>query len=178
MKTKQQACAFLGTNDRPLSERTIERYVTDGRLTVEYKKEPGKSRDTPYFFEAELEALKKEMESPKPLATTKARSEAALLAPGNPEAMQMLANVIGQQIAQAMAQAPPRRERPALSTLTGKLTLTREELIQRTGLPWTVLLKAIRAKQLRGAKVGAGKKGKGGRWNFKCDDVDEYIDKL
>lgn len=176
MLTKQQAAAYLNINGKPRSERSIERYVKEGKLNVTYNKEPGKAHDTPYFNEEELEALKKEMESPKQIAPKPVRSETALLAPGNAEALQLLTSAISQHVAQAIAQVATQRTRPSLSTITGKLTLTREELIARTGLPWTVLLKAIKAKELRGKKVGEGKKGNGGRWNFKSDDVDAFID--
>lgn len=175
MKTKAAAAEFLN-----VSERAIERYARAGRLLVTYRRKRGRPRDTPYFSQADLEKLKQEMTEPKPIAPAKAAQTSnalQVLAPGNTKALQRLVSGFGEQIALAIAQAPPRRDRPSLVALTGKLTLTREELIERTNLPWTYLLREIKAERLRGEKVGAGKKGNGGRWSFKCDEVDAFVDR-
>jgi len=184
MKNKQQACIFLGEKNKPLSERSIERYVKAGKLNVTHIKEPGKSRDTPMFDETELKALKHEMQNPPPAATTttaltRATSAALpqlLASPDSQASFDRFAETIGKAVAFALDHAAPRIARPSLFAMTGKLTLSRDELIERTGLPWTVLLAAIRAGELRGQRVTGGAKQTGGRWNFKCDDVDAYIE--
>src|SRR5690349_20272910 len=63
---KSAAAAFLGC-----SERQIERYVKDNRLSVTYEAEPGRTRKKPTFDEEELQRLKNEIAAPiiKPVVT-------------------------------------------------------------------------------------------------------------
>src|SRR5215510_7163817 len=56
--TKAEAAKYLG-----VSQRTLSRYVTDGKLNPTYRK--GKTNDVAVFEESELKKLKKEMESGK-----------------------------------------------------------------------------------------------------------------
>jgi len=62
LMTKKEACELLD-----VSERTLDKYAREGRLTVQYL--PGKTGRRADFDQDELERLKVELEAPQPTAT-------------------------------------------------------------------------------------------------------------
>ncbi len=152
-----------------LSTRLVEKHASEGRLgEVTYiRGKHGKQAD---YAEHMVHKLKEELDAPDHQLAAPQSPVARLFGANNPAALELMSQfsaMLGNQIAAAIERAMPRR-----------LTLSRIELIERTGLPWTVLLRAIKAGNLRGSKISAGAKGTGGAWNFKCADVDDFIDKL
>lgn len=138
---KAEVCAELSVSDR-----TVQRLSSQGRLQVRYENAPNGGR-RPVYEPADVEKLKKEMAA----GTNGGRATTgqALTVAGRLPAQftQMLDGLL------AIARANPA---PAQIRTTEKLTLTLAEASELSGLSRGFLRQAIANRKLRGIK-GAGR---------------------
>jgi excisionase family DNA binding protein len=162
---KKEAADYL-----KVSTRAIERYTSKGRLTPSY--EPGRTGPAPVYDRAQLDDLRREMESAltamplkrdKPATSDKGDKSKALAiarqAPG--DMLVALVAAIEKARSEARPQAP----------LEAKLTLNLQEASALSGLSRGYLLEAIKGKKLKARIIGRG-------WRVKRDDLDAYVKKL
>jgi hypothetical protein len=154
---KSDAANFLGK-----TERAIERYVKDGRLSARYV--AGKTRSVADFDEAELERLKHELDNPSdvrpaivsPTPTNdeqpRQSTNQALQRTANDEAITMLGK--------AIADALQAHQTPAIAAsdvpLRDKMTLSFKEASRLSGVPENHLRADYSEGKLNGAKIGRG----------------------
>ncbi|MFB2834085.1 helix-turn-helix domain-containing protein [Floridanema evergladense] len=162
---KQEAADFLG-----VSVRALERYVSQGRISVRYEK--GKTRPTANFDEQELEAFKQELNQPtyKPRqipTPSQVEEDTALTHSGEVSefgeitAIDKLAGIIEKLL---------QREFPSVP-VADKLLLTISEAQALTGLSREILREAIATGELKAKVIGKG-------WKIKRSDLDKFIDEL
>jgi excisionase family DNA binding protein len=154
---KSDAANFLGK-----TERAIERYVKDGRLSARYV--AGKTRSVADFDEAELERLKHELDNPSdvrpavipqtPTNDEQPRQSAtnALQRTANDEAM----TILGKAIADALQAHQTQGNTVADVPLRDKMTLSFKEAARLSGVPESNLRAAFADGSLRGARIGRG----------------------
>lgn len=162
---KQEAADFLG-----VSVRALERYVSQGKISVRYEK--GKTRPTANFDEQELEQFKTELTQPtyKPrqIPTPSQQPEETALTHsgevsefGEVTAIDKLAGIIERLL---------QREFPSVP-ISDKLLLTIAEAQALTGLSRELLREAIATGELKAKVIGKG-------WRIKRSDLDKFIDEL
>lgn len=179
---KKEAAAFLA-----VSERALERYAQQGRLSVRYEK--GKTKPTPVYDEGELKALKAELEraqfSPRPKVISAPAPDsddpATALSPVS-EFPNLPATVRGDGQNQALmllralealgaAQQPGRPVGRATVAVEHKLLLTLAEAQALTGLSRAVLREAVEAGTLKAKQIGRS-------WRVKRGDLESYVETL
>jgi excisionase family DNA binding protein len=162
---KKDACEFLG-----VSERSLARYAAQGKIQVIYcKGQRGKVAD---YEESDLQRLKEEIGQPVmlrprradlPVSDLHARADSHAIAPvSGAGSIPDLLTLIAERLQPS--------SRPVVA-VENKLTLSLAEASALAGLSRSILVEAIHAKKLKGAKRGRG-------WNIKRADLDEYIKKL
>jgi excisionase family DNA binding protein len=167
---KQEAADYLD-----VSTRAIERYTAKGRLTPAYEK--GRTGLAPVYDKAQLDELKKEMDTPSPRPVVgvvkpdkldrrdKAGTGKALalrgLGLGKSEALAELIAAIEAARSAARPYAP----------LEAKLTLNLSEASALSGLSRHHLREAIDAGKLKARIIGRG-------WRVKRADLETYVRKL
>lgn len=176
--TKQEAAELLGC-----SERQIERYVKDGKLSVTMKK--GKTRPTPDFNENELRELKAELEKPihkaivarHEIPTGGDNNDAGLsLLPSEPQlaALRQLFEAMSQKSAAALPEATEKPQKPLASIQDAalKLLLTADEAAAFAGVGRRAIDNAIKAGQLTAHRgLGQGRR-------IKRADLEAWVKKL
>ena len=160
---KKEAAKLLGK-----SVRAIQRYTTDGKLTVKYIQ--GKTGLEAIYNEAEIRRLKAELEAPvyqvrqaehdMPADST-ALTRATIS--DLERVTSMAAITFGERMVAAVQALKPNQ--PAALAIADKLTLTLQEAATLSGLSRNWLLDAIKARRLKAAKRGRG-------WNIKRADLD------
>ncbi len=170
---KSDAANFLGK-----TERAIERYVKDGRLSARYV--AGKTRSVADFDEAELERLKHELDNPsdvRPAVIPKTPTNAeqprqsatnALQRTANDEALTMFVSMLSDAMRATQGQGNGKVEQPSIADLSAKLTLSFSEASRFSGVPESHLRAAYAEGNLRGAKIGRGVR-------VLPDDVRKYV---
>jgi len=160
---KKEAAAYLGC-----SERAIERYVKDGKISCSYEK--GKTRTVAVFTQSELDKIKYQSESvtpayetiPEPRQTaTIAENELTIyhdepVEVGDISKLSAMVELllVGQQL-----------------KASDKLVLTVDECHQLTGFPREMLKEAIANGQLPAKKIGRS-------WRIKRSCLNAYIDEI
>ncbi len=167
---KSDAANFLGK-----TERAIERYVKDGRLSARYV--AGKTRSVADFDEAELKRLKYELDNPSDLRPALAKptptnseqprpsASQALQRDGESANMTMFVSMLSDALRTHQTQANTVADVP----LRDKLTLSFKEAAHLSGVPESHLREAYASGSLRGAKIGRGVR-------VTPDDVRKYIE--
>jgi hypothetical protein len=160
--SKAEVCAYVGK-----SKRTIDSYTATGRLRVGYFNGP--NGKTGIFQRADVEALKRDLESPTYRAVVPAGSGGAAHPAGSndtahPDSMAValrsgavdpiaaLAAHLARAFPFALRQPEPR-----------KPWLTLPEAADYSGLPASYLLAQARAASIRAINVGTAKQQ---RWRF------------
>jgi len=155
---KSDAANFLGK-----TERAIERYVKDGRLSARYV--AGKTRSVADFDEAELTRLKHELDNPSDVrpalvSQTPTNDEQprqsttnALQRAGGEQGIAMVLSVLRE--AQNAPQVP-------------SMLLSVKEAAEFSGLSVSRIMKAIHDGKLDGRKIGRG-------FKLRPVDVSEYV---
>lgn len=161
---KKEAAEFLGK-----SVRAVQRYTSDGKLTVKYV--PGKTGLEAVYDESEVRRLKEEIEiavyqpSLDGADTAETASNATALSRATVSDLERVASTaattFGERMMSAFEAAKP-------VAVADKLTLTLPEAAVLAGLSRGWLLAAIKAGALSAAKRGRG-------WNIKRADLDDYI---
>jgi excisionase family DNA binding protein len=165
MKNKQGAADYLG-----VSQRAVERYTQQGKLSVEYQ--PGKTRPIATYNEQELKILKAELER-----NLFARRPTVDREPNNDNPDQSLARLSENPRVQAIARIAPILEALGAGNVSptvpvaDKLILDIKEAQQLTHFSRSDLIEAIKTDRLKGTKRGRG-------WKIKRTDLDEYIKNL
>ncbi len=164
---KQQAAEFLG-----VTTRAVERYTSQGKLSVRYEK--GKTRSVAVYSEDELRALKSEIENPSihrpavdPLPAAFDKDSSQALIPTNTE--QGLAEFVG--FLRRASEAKESSPMPTISDIAQKIMLTLPEAALLTSLSRNHLRQAIEDKKLKARIIGRG-------WRVKRNDLDAYVKKL
>lgn len=167
---KKQAAEYLG-----VSTRAIERYVAKGKLTPTY--EPGRTGPVPIFDQAQLDAVKTEMETPvKPIAAVSDKpdkSDPDKPKRGRPKhdtaetAALALRNTF--ELPELLAAAL--RPSESLQDLNTKHLLTLAEAARLSGLSSDYLRDAIKSGKLKARKIGRG-------WKIKPEELKEFTQTL
>lgn len=175
--TKKEAAEYLG-----VTERTLERYTSQGRLGVRYEK--GKTHNVASYDVGELERFKAELEKPthRPAVqrmdglTPNPDSDMSALSPlSGPAGFDMLEKIIAataNSTAQAMLTASERPQEPQKGSqvqIADKLLLTLAECQQMTGLSRQTLRQAISEGNLKAKQAGRS-------WRIKRADLEKFID--
>ena len=160
--TKREACEYLGK-----SKRTVETFVSKGRLGVAYV--DGPNGKTAAFRRSEVEALKREIDTPTYRATPEvATSRPARFADGSTVTMRpalveassgsssdtlaMVTTALARAVQAAAADAP-----------APKPWLTLAEAVEYSGLPASYLVRRAREGWTAAIDVGTGDKA---FWRF------------
>jgi excisionase family DNA binding protein len=155
---KSDAANFLGK-----TERAIERYVKDGRLSARYV--AGKTRSVADFDEAELERLKHELDNPSDV-----RPAIVSLTPTNAEqprqsatnALQRAGNIPdGAMLVSMLMEAANAPHAPCM-------LLSVKDAAEFSGLSASRIVRAIHDGQLDGRKIGRG-------FKLRPVDVSEFV---
>ena len=171
MVGKKEAAEFLG-----VSTRTLERQVTDGKLSVRY--EPGATNNIAMFDEDELANLKAEREVPR------IKPQLALNTPDRDEAAEIVSTpsmgLMGgfltpfTQLVERLITALTERDgekKPTSDTLRGKYLFTLAEAQIVTGLSRELLMTAIKNGELSTRIMGKS-------YRIKPEELKEYIQKI
>ncbi len=170
---KSDAANFLGK-----TERAIERYVKDGRLSARYV--AGKTRSVADFDEAELERLKHELDNPSdvrpalvvqtPTNAEQPRQSAtnALQRAGDEQGMAIFVSMLSDAMRAHEKQGNGKVEQPSIADLSAKFSLSFGEASRLSGVPESHLRAAHADGSLRGAKIGRGVR-------VTPDDVKKYV---
>lgn len=162
---KQEAADFLG-----VSVRALERYVSQGKISVRYEK--GKTRPTANFDPQELEAFRAELTQPtykprqiptpsQPAEDTALTYSGEIADFGEVTAIDKLAGIIERLLQRDLPVVP----------IADKLLLTISEAQALTGLSREFLRDAIASGELKAKVIGKG-------WRIKRSDLDNFIDEL
>ncbi len=158
-KTKQEAADYLG-----VSTRAIEGYASKGRLSVTYTK--GKRGQIALFDDAELEALKKELEQPsypqRPTIQSPEQPRTQALVPFGVSTLVPSSNAQPESILSEYRRFVP---------VADKLLLKLNEAQSLTGLSRLTLRAAIDEGTLKAQLIGR-------TWRIKRSDLESYIKKL
>lgn len=165
---KKEAADFLG-----VSTRAIERYTSQGKLSVKYEK--GKTRPRATYDPNELKKLKEELETPsyQPEVVTTTNTDNGDITPvGISQTIEKLVfpildvlKKLNDRLAYLEPQAKP------LVPVEEKLLLTLKEVQALTGLSKEVLREAIKSGELKAKIIGKS-------WRIKRFDLENYIDRL
>jgi excisionase family DNA binding protein len=181
---KKEAATFLN-----LSEKTVERYKTSGKLSARLKRitgNDGKSRQILDFNEVDLERLKRELSNETVFPTVTNRHEQTKTETDTDRQTQLDTvnltdnelSVIGQTqtanlfgiIFKHFEDASERQLQ--VSTRFQKLILTVDEAAAVSGLPKSYINQAIKNEgTLKATKIG-------GRYRIKRQDLDEFVNNL
>jgi excisionase family DNA binding protein len=152
--TKEQAADRLGCK-----VRTLELYVQQGKLTVQYIK--GKRGKLAQFDESEIDALKESLAQPGDYV-----QRPALALQTNP------ANLIASsQGLELFAKALQSQRAPVASTITGKMTLTTKQAAEVTQFSREKIRAAVKTGSLRNI-------GSEHRVLIRCSDLDAWLESL
>jgi hypothetical protein len=163
--TKTEACKLL-----KISERTLDKYVRTGRLTASQKRTATNQWRADYDA-AEVQALKAELDAPKPRSVPEVTTLAKAPQTGAIERLRPLAP--GQSVPSHWLLSP--EHFPALAQALGagngvsvaeKLWLDVKEAAELSGLPEALIRRAIRSKTLAGHKTNA--------WKIKRTDLEVW----
>jgi excisionase family DNA binding protein len=155
MLTKDEACQRL--NCKP---RTLELYTQQGKLSVHYGK--GQRGKIALYDENEVEALAREIEQGNAYAQRPALALEKVANPANQIAS------IEPMIKLVEMLAKPRTD---IAEFNLKLTLSLDEACQLSGLPRSMLRRAIDEKKLKAIRTGRG-------FRVRRADLESYIKKL
>jgi excisionase family DNA binding protein len=159
---KKEAAEALG-----VSERAVERYTKQGRLSVHYEK--GKTRPVAVYDAGEIEHLRGELQSP---ATVRPRVEpqnSTALMPTNPE--QALSPFVGVQFFEGLAALARDTKSQPRADVGSKIMLTLADAAALSSLSENYLREAVRAGKLKGKIIGRG-------YKIKRTDLDSFVKKL
>jgi excisionase family DNA binding protein len=166
---KKEVANLLGK-----SVRAVQRYTSDGKLTVKYVQ--GKNGLEAIYNEAEARRLKAEIETPvyqvkqaDPGTPTDSTALTRATLSDLERVTSMAAITFGERMVAAVQALKPTQ--PAALSIADKLTLTLQEAATLSGLSRNWLIDAIKAQRLKAAKRGRG-------WNIKRADLDAYVRKL
>jgi excisionase family DNA binding protein len=153
--SKPEVCEYLGK-----SKRTVETMVARGRLGIAYVQGP--NGKTAVFRRSDVEALKREIDTPMHRATELPARQpdsqtAVALRPSSSDPFAGLAAHLA-KLSAAFPSPPP---------TVGKW-LTLDEASEASGLPKSWLLAQARAGAAFAMNVGSGKKA---AWRFRADGV-------
>lgn len=171
MVGKKEAAEFLG-----VSTRTLERQVTDGKISVRY--EPGATNNVAMFDEEELENLRVERQVPKIKPVVALNTQNDLL----PTQMVSVpsGSILGgfltpfTQLVERLITALTDREgdkKPTSDTLRGKYLFTLAEAQIVTGLSREILTTAIKNGELSTRIMGKS-------YRIKPEELKEYIQNI
>jgi excisionase family DNA binding protein len=143
---KSDAANFLGK-----TERAIERYVKDGRLSARYV--AGKTRSVADFDEAELERLKHELDNPsdvRPAIVSPTPTNIEQPRQSTNQALQRAGNIPdGAMLVSMLMEAANAPHAPSM-------LLGVKDAAEFSGLSSSRIMKAIHDGKLDGRKVGRG----------------------
>jgi len=151
---KAEVCAALGVSDR-----TVQRLTSQGRLPCRYENAPNGGR-RPVYETADVEKLKKQMAAGSSGETTGQSMAVA----GRLPVQQFKEMIEGLVVAIARANPAP----PAIA-ITDKFTLTLAEAAELSGLARGFLREAIRSRKLKGIR-GAGR-----GFRIKRSDLETFV---
>jgi excisionase family DNA binding protein len=155
---KEAAAKLLG-----VSTRTLTRYTTQGKISVEYR--PGKTGAEAHYNEEELQQFKEQLESTTYQPATAAAANPQALAPiGSNNTT--IASV--ERLATILGSLQPTHQSIAIEN---KPLLKLNEAASLTGLSRHILRTAIDEKKLKAQIVGRA-------WRIKRVDLDAYIKNL
>lgn len=151
-----------------VSERAVERYASQGKLSVRYEK--GQRGDAAVYEEREVKKLLTELDAKRSLV----RPAVSTLDSGNDEPVQLarmskqsdVQSLLAQLIGVLPEQASKER---SLTELAVKHLLTLSEASALSGLSRDHLIEAIRDGKLKARKIGRG-------WKIKQKDLQSYTD--
>lgn len=165
---KKEAADYLG-----VSTRAIERYTSQGKLSVKYEK--GKTRPIAIYEPNELKKLKDELETPsyQPEVVTATNTDNSEITPvGISQSIEKLVfpildvlKKLNDKLAYLEPSAKP------LVPVEEKLLLTLKEVQALTGLSEKILREAIKSGELKAKIMGKS-------WRIKRFDLENYIDSL
>jgi len=138
---KAEVCAALGVSDR-----TVQRLTSQGRLPCRYENAPNGGR-RPVYEAADVEKVKGEMAAGSATTSLAMTGRSSTRAGGM--TIEELALILGTVVTRAQPPAPQ-------IAITDKLTLTLAEAAELSGLSRGFLREAIGKKKLRGIR-GAGR---------------------
>jgi excisionase family DNA binding protein len=157
---KESAATFLS-----ISTRTLQRYTTQGKISVTYKH--GKTGAEADYDETELQRFKEQQESiTYQPAQTAGNGQTQTLTPV-PKGIGVTAGAERLAAVLELLQQPTRQSVP----IESKLTLSLIEAAELSGLSRGYLLGAIKGKKLKARKLGRG-------WRMKREDLNSYVQKL
>jgi excisionase family DNA binding protein len=165
---KKEAANYLG-----VSTRAIERYTSQGKLSVKYEK--GKTRPVAIYDPEELEKLKEELETPvyKPSVETTTNTDNNDITPvgisGSIEKLAFPILDVLRKLNDKLAYLEPSAK--PLVPVEEKLLLTLKEVQALTGLSREILREAIDSGKLKAQIIGKS-------WRIKRFDLSDYIDNL
>jgi hypothetical protein len=167
--TKTEAAAALGkllrTDKKPLSERSVERYIKRFNIPVMEKTIVGEDGRRHPVIDIAADDVKRiaQMVNQAAEQGSDAANPAALVRRDSPTV------ALSQLLAQLAAAAQPQR---ATVPVESKLTLTLREAAALSGYSEDFLVAALRADKLK------GKKGRTRGWNIKRADLDAFVKEL
>ncbi len=159
-KTKKEASKYLG-----VSERAIERYAVQGRLSVYQEKRvfSGKPRLINLYDYDELKKLKEEMQEPRQVRSAIAKETISGLAPARRH--ELMESLVG------LLQGVNNQSKDETSIpLNEKLSLSLSEASKLSGYSESFLAEACREKKLKAHKHGG--------WHITPDNLRAFIKKL
>lgn len=154
--SKAEVVGYLGK-----SKRTVETFVSKGRLGVSYFEGP--NGKTAIFQRSEVEALKIDIDTPTYRATPEtatSRQGFAYLGAAPSGAAALLTGPSGDPLAFLAAALARMAPQPAPVV---KPWLTLSEAVDYSGLPATYLVQQARARKMRAVNVGTGERA---FWRF------------
>ncbi len=155
-----------------MSTRAVERYTTQGRLSVTYEK--GKTRSVAVYDRAELERLKEQLKQPtypaRPVVVSPEESSQALTTTRPDRDVSEIVAVLARALE---GRAPGPSSHLSLTEIAVKLVLSLKEASALAGISRDRLLEAI-----EGGKLKASKDTLGRGWRIKRADLDSYVKNL
>ncbi len=160
-KTKKDASKYLG-----VSERAIERYAVQGRLSVYQEKRmfSGKPRLINLYDYDELKKLKEEMQQPRQVRTASAPVG------GGAVGMTRRHDGVSQLVGLLQELSEQSEKKPLSVPLSEKLSLTLSEASELSGYSESFLAAACRDNKLKAHKHGG--------WHITPDNLRAFIKKL
>jgi excisionase family DNA binding protein len=166
---KKEAAEFLGK-----TERAVERYKSQGKLTARYEREvgnDGRPRKVAHFDADELAALKVELDKPYAMRPQVVRNYGSgALATTRSEQAEM--SVVGlSQLIEAMAARATKVHKETIADLAMMPLLTIKQAARFYNLPESMLRTEIHAGNLAAFQTGRG-------YRILREKMDAYIKKL
>lgn len=159
---KAAVAEFLG-----VSERAVERYAQEGKLSVKYV--PGKRGKRAEYSEAEVSALKQELQAPvhRSFVAPKADQHLVSSTISDPDVSEIVGLSNSLTSPQALEFLEVVAHSQKIMQLWNRLVWNLEEAAIATGFSRFHLRQAIALGNLRGKKVGRG-------WKVRPEDLQEY----